>query len=287
MIAVRYIYLLIGSILAILLFIKAISGGKYSSYVENLDSDEFPLRFLYCIGLAWNESKMFALRGTLKESLIGQAKLLYDVRYSEYYATVVWAQCISFIHIGLTFGFILAGALDSILMLVIGAAVGGVFGFYFLTRMKELVSTREIECTAELPEIVSTMALLINAGMILRDVWRLIANSKEGTVYTLMKNSCADMESGMSDTEAMLKFARLTNSTEIRKFTSALTQSMERGSSELSDFLGKQSMEMWKLKKQLMLQKGEAAASKLLAPTAMLFVGIIVAVMSGALGMLI
>jgi hypothetical protein len=46
-------------------------------------------------------------------------------------------------------------------------------------------------------------------------------------------------------------------------------------------------VEIWTLKKQMMLQKGEAASSELLAPTAMLFIGIIIAVITGALGMLI
>lgn len=102
-----------------------------------------------------------------------------------------------------------------------------------------------------------------------------------------MRQSCIDMENGMSDVDAIHKFGRLSNSPEIRKFTSALAQSIERGGAELSDFLARQSVEMWTLKKQLMLQKGEAAATKLLAPTVMLFIGIIIAVLTGALGMLI
>jgi tight adherence protein C len=102
-----------------------------------------------------------------------------------------------------------------------------------------------------------------------------------------MKNACVDMENGMSEVDAIHKFGRLTNSAEIRKFTSALTQSMERGGGELSDFLGRYALEMWGLKKQLMLQKGEAAASKLLMPTTLIFVGIIIVVIAGALGMLI
>ena len=117
--------------------------------------------------------------------------------------------------------------------------------------------------------------------------WRVIADSKEGVIYDLMRQSCVDMENGMAEVDAIHKFGRFTNSAEIRKFTSALAQSVERGGAELSDFLSRQSIEVWTLKKQLMLQKGEAAASKLLVPTAMLFVGIIIAVMTGALGMLI
>lgn len=283
----RILYLLIGSFLAVFLVIKLLKGAKFNYLVENLEGSEFPLKSIYCIGFAWSEGNFFSLKGKIREELIGQAKLLYDSKFAEYYACVVWSQFLSFVHICLTLGFLLAGTFDSILMLIIGFATAVVFGFYFINRMKDLLKTRETECTAELPEIVSTMALLINAGMMLRNVWHTIAESKEGVVYELMRQSCIDMDNGMSEVDAIHKFGRMSNSAEIRKFTSALAQSIERGGAELSDFLGRQSMEMWTLKKQLMLQKGEAASSKLLVPTVMLFIGIIVAVLTGAIGMLI
>lgn len=279
--------MLLGSVLAILFIIKILRGEKYFYLVENLEGGEYPVKSLYCVGFSWSESKLLALKGKIREKLIGQAKLLYDAKFAEYYASLVWAQAITFIHLCLTIGLLLAGAFNSALMLIIGLAMAGVFGFYFINRMNDLLKTRETECTAELPEIVSTMALLINAGMMLRNAWRTIAESKKGTVYELMRQSCVDMDNGMSEVDAIHKFGRLSNSAEIRKFTSALAQSIERGGSELADFLGRQSIEMWALKKQLMLQKGEAAASKLLVPTVMLFIGIIVAVITGALGMLI
>ena len=252
-----------------------------------MESNEFPLKNLYCTGFAWSELPFLALKGKNREKLVSQAKLLYDVRFAEYYATVVWAQFLSFVHLSLLLGFLLAGVMNSGLMLFVGLVMAVVFGFYFINRMNDLLTTREKECVAELPEIVSTMALLINAGMMMHHAWEQIANSKEGTAYDLMQQACYDMENGMTEVDAIHKFGRMSNSAEIRKFTSALAQSIERGGAELNDFLSRQSVEIWTLKKQTMLQKGEAAASKLLAPTAMLFVAIIIAVFSGALGMLL
>lgn len=283
----KIIYLLLGSIISILLIIKMNSGKKYQDMFEALDDKDFPLKSLYCVGLAWAEVPVFSLKGRIREKLVGQAKLLYESKYADYYANVVWAQLLSFVHLCIAIGFLLAGVMNSGLMLIVGLIMAGVFGFYFINRMNDLLKTRERECTEELPELVSTMALLINAGMVLRNAWRVIADSKEGVIYDLMRQSCVDMENGMAEVDAIHKFGRFTNSAEIRKFTSALAQSVERGGAELSDFLSRQSIEVWTLKKQLMLQKGEAAASKLLVPTAMLFVGIIIAVMTGALGMLI
>lgn len=281
------LYLLFASILSVILAVQLMKGGKYAYLVESLDGADYPFKSLYCVGFAWNEIPALSLKGKIRQTLIGQAKLLYDPKFAEYYATVVWAQVLTFVHICLVIGFLLAGIFNSALMLIIGLGMGIFCGYYFINHMNDMLKTREQACTAELPEIVSTMALLINAGMMLRKAWRTIADSKKGTVYELMVWACVDMDNGMSEVDAIHKFGRLTNSAEIRKFTSALAQSIERGGGELAAFLGRQSIEMWALKKQLMLQKGEAAASKLLAPTAMLFVAIIIAVMTGALGMLI
>lgn len=283
----RVLYLLLGSFLAILFIVRLLKGAKYNYLVENLDNSEFPLKSIYGVGFSWNEVNAFALKGKIREKLISQAKLLYDPKYAEYYANVVWAQFLSIIHICIAMGTLLTGVFDSTLMFFIGLIFGAVLGTYFLNRMSDLLKTRETECTAELPEIVSTMALLINAGMMLRNAWHTIAASKDGVAYELMRQSCDDMNNGMTEVDAIHKFGRMSNSTETRKFTSALAQSIERGGAELTDFLSRQSVEMWTLKKQLMLQKGEAAASKLLLPTVLLFVGIIIAVIAGAVGMLI
>lgn len=279
--------MILASVAVALFVLQMMRGSKYQYMVENLDSPEFPLKSLYCTGFAWSEIPALSLKGKTREKLVSQAKLLYDVRYAEYYASVVWAQFLSFVHLSILLGFLLAGVMDSGLMLIVGLVMAVVFGFYFINRMNDLLTTREKECVAELPEIVSTMALLINAGMMMRNAWEQIATSKEGTAYDLMRQACSDMENGMTEVDAIHKFGRMSNSAEIRKFTSALAQSIERGGAELNDFLSRQSVEIWTLKKQTMLQKGEAAASKLLAPTAMLFVAIIIAVFSGALGMLL
>ena len=44
-----------------------------------------------------------------------------------------------------------------------------------------------------------------------------------------------------------------------------------------------QSSELWELKKQKLLQKGEQAATKLVIPTTLMFVGVILVVLSSAL----
>lgn len=283
----KIVNLILGTVLLILLLIKMKKGKKYSAYIENLDEEEHPIKEFYYVGFAWNDTKFLSLRGKMKEKLFGQAKLLYPPKYAEYYALLAWAQTLSVVHLVLCAGFLLAGAFDFGFFALVGVVFAVILGIYFCTDMNNKLNTRGNECVVELPEIVSTMALLINSGMVLREAWKIIAESKEGVVYDLMKETLIDMGNGMSDIDAIYKFGIMSNSPEIKKFTSALTQGLEKGSSDLSQFLTNQSSEMWELKKQIMLQKGESAASKLLLPIAMIFIGVLVIVIASAIGMIL
>ena len=116
----------------------------------------------------------------------------------------------------------------------------------------------------------------------MEEAWKTIAYSRDGAFYELMRKATENMNNGYSDADAIFMFSRESNSTEIKKFTSALLQSMEKGGSELGSFLTNQSSEIWNAKRQRMLQEGEKAATKLLLPIVLIFGGIMVIVMTAA-----
>ena len=279
------IFLILTTIIGLLFVLYLNRGAKYEYLVENLDSKEFPLKSMYGVGYVWGNG-FLKIPTKVYVKFYSEASILYEPKYAEYYARLTWAQMITFVHLGLTFGFVLRIATNSNLMLFFGVAFAAFCGFYFYSNMGSKVKEIEKECNMELPEVSSTMALLVNSGMILNEAWEKIAYSKEGKIYELMRNACTDMKNGVSEIEAIYKFGVLSGSAEIKKFSSSIAQALEKGGSELGMVLTKQSSEMWDLKRQLMLQKGEAAASKLIGPIACIFVGVIILVVAGALGML-
>lgn len=280
----RYIFLGIGSILAILFIVQIKKGERFASIVESLDSNTFPLNQLYVVGFAWSSTKLFKLRNKREAALRMQAALLYDPQYAEYYANVAWAQTITLVHLFLAMTFLMAGIMYDLAFLML---VGGIFlsvmaAAYCLENMKNTLTKRTEECEAQLPEVVSTMAILVNSGMVLREAWNMVADSGAGAVYELMRKAGENMKNGYSDADAIFLFGRASNSTEIKKFTSALLQSVEKGGAELSGFLVHQSSELWNAKRQRMLQAGEKAATKLLLPIVLIFIGVIIVVMTAA-----
>ena len=282
----NFIMLLLASITTVLFLVNLARGKQYGYMVESLDGGEYFLKELYVVGFSLNDGKISKLRGKMERNLKKQAKLLWGDRYYEYYANLAWAQFLSLTLLVVSVGFSLSGFLKTeqlpILLILVLLFVAA-FWNLSLSRMKEKVQQRREACEAEFPNMVSKLALLINSGMVLREAWRVTAYGKEGTLYTLMKQACEDMENGESDIGAIYKFGVTSDSASIKKSTSAMIQGMQKGNSELADFMVSQTSELWAHKRQMALQQGEVAAGKLIIPLGITFAGIIMIIVSAAM----
>lgn len=282
----KLIFLILGTILGIMFIVYLYKGQKYDAMLEPLPENDYPLKFIYSTGLAWQDTKLGRLRGVLGGSLRKTMGLHYGEKYSEYYARIAWAQIISMVHMFLAVFLLLAGLFGGdmgFFYALVGVVVSGVVAYYFLTYIANKVKERREECEREFPNAISKLALLVNSGAILRDAWKMVAYGKEGVFYQMMRSSCEDMQNGMSDIDAIYRFGYLTDSQDIKKFTTALIQGLERGGGELPGFLAKQSSEIWSTRRQHMLQKGEQAASELLIPIALMFMGVMLIVIAAAM----
>jgi len=283
---INLILLVLASISTIRLIVHLAKGNQYTTLVENLDSSEYFLKDLYVIGFSLSNTKLFSLRGKLERDLKKHAKLVWDNIYYEYYANLAWAQFLSLSLLVLSIGLIVSTLIGGeAALLIFGITALFVLAIWNLSmsKMKEAVAKRRDECVLEFPNMVSKLSLLINSGMVLREAWYLVANGKDGALYELMKKACECMDNGDSDAAAIHKFGVLSDSIEIKKFTSAMVQGIEKGNSELADFLVSQASELWAHKRQLALQKGEIAAGKLIIPLGLMFGGIIMIIVAAAM----
>lgn len=280
------VFLILGTILSLLFIIMLFKGSKNDYMLESLSGDAFPLKMIYTVGLAWQDLSIGKLRGDMADQLRNSSSLYYSKNYSEYYSRIIWAQVLSFGHLCLSVFFVAAGfstGAFSNFLIIVGIVFCIISGYYFLTFTKGKIKGRKEECEKEFPNAISKLALIVNSGVILHDAWEMVAYGKEGVFYELMQESCVQMKNGSSEIDAIYEFGTKTNSDDIKKFTSALIQSVERGGGDLSQFLANQSSELWSDYKQRMLQKGERAAGALLMPISMMFLGIMLIVISAAM----
>ncbi len=274
--------LVLGTLLTLLFIALLLTGRGATDMLTPLSGDAYPLKSVYLAGFSLH--KILRPRGKTAKTVREYCNLYYGRKYGEYYSMVAWAQAYSLGLLFFTVAVLLAGLLPDLaaFILLIGLVLSAYTCWYFLTYAKQKVKSRQEECSAELPSAISKMALLVNSGVILHEAWYLVAYGKEGAFYSLMREACESMDNGLSDSAAIYNFAVASDDAEVKKFASALVQSMERGGRELSFFLANQSSEMWNHHRQTMLQKGEKAAGALLAPIALMFAGVMLVIIVSA-----
>lgn len=283
---IKIFSLILASILVVLYIICTKKAKSYEYLIENLDTKEYPLKDLYPLGYVLANNSLFILKGKVKEQLIKNAKLLYKDIYVDYYVQLAWAQFLSFSLFFLCIISIFASffsGLSAAIFLILGVLCIAAFWNMFISKMKEAVENRSSECIMEFPDMISKLSLLISSGMVLREAWNTVAYGRTGELYNLMQRVCTDMRNGASDIEAIYSFGTLADSGEIKKFTGLIIQEIEKGSGNLGTVLINQSQELWMHKRQLLLQKGEKAAGKLIIPLGITFGGIILIIIVAAM----
>ena len=175
-------------------------------------------------------------------------------------------------------GFALYGVADDIVVLFVMLVFAGLAYYYFGTLTEKRILKRSEEMLRDFSNVVSKLALLTNAGMILREAWTEIAYTGETTIYKEMQTSVEEMGNGVSEIDAIFRFGKRCIIPEIKKFSSTIVQGLVKGNTELAMMLQSQSREVWTAKKQDIHRQGEKAASKLLIPVMIMFVGILIMV---------
>ena len=275
----------VGTIFSAIFISFLLKGRKYEYMTESLSGDDFPLAAIYGAGLAMQDVSIFRAPEKLAVYIRNNAKLVYTQKYGEFYYRIIWAQALSMGWFCLAVFLLLGGLVPDMtgLMLLLGLVMAVLPGYYFVNHVAEQVTMRRNESAKAFPNAISKLALIVNSGVILHDAWNVVAYGNSGVFYDLMQASCREMENGKSDVEAILEFGYQTDSDDIKKFTSMLTQSIERGGGELPFFLNNQSKELWDHHRQDMLQKGEKAAGALLMPIALMFLGVMLIVIAAAM----
>lgn len=254
-------------------------GLQYNSMFEVLVEKEYPLKEIYGMGYAVLEFFKYSYKSKGDRKLRQQLEVLYGKKYSEYYLRVIHSQQITWTMTVFVLSFIFYGISSEILALVVGVVFSGLAYYYFGTTTKKRILKRSDELLHDFSEVVSKLALLTNAGMILREAWEEVAVQGEGTIYTEMQTAVNEMNNGKSEVDAIYEFGNRCIIPEVKKFTSTIIQGLTKGNRELVEMLQQQSKEVWQMKKQIVRREGEKAASKLLIPICVMFLGILIMIL--------
>ena len=276
---IDYVLIVLGAVSLAIWMYFYFKGKKHNSMFDVLEEKEYPFKEIYGLGYAVLETVKYKYKSKKDRKLRQQLEVLYGSKYCEYYLRVIHSQQITMAMTVFVIAFALYGLSSELLAFVVGVAFAALAYYYFGTVTAKKILKRSNELLHDFSEVVSKLALLTNAGMILREAWQEVAFGGEGVIYAEMQTAVDEMNNGVADVDAIYNFGSRCIIPEIKKFTSTIIQGMTKGNSELTAMMQEQSKEVWQLKKQLVRREGEKAASKLLIPICIMFLGILVMIL--------
>lgn len=276
----RIILLILATVLTFAWIVLANKYEKaYRPIIRSIDSEQYKYPELFTVGFALMkffrvDSKSKNGRRRVKEISEVQGK-----QYAEYYYYVINAEKWTYGFTVLVLFCILGAMGNQPMALLLGAVMAFLVMWYIEELLNDKLEERRDALLADLPQVLSKLTLLVNSGMTLREAWKKVAYGGDRVLYREMQTTVEEMQNGLSEMESYRNFADRCAIKQVRRFASTMIQNMKKGPAEISYFLKDMSDEMWEEKKHLVKRKGEAANSKLLIPTAMIFIGILVMIM--------
>lgn len=168
---------------------------------------------------------------------------------------------------------------------LISLAIAGCLVCSKRDKIKKEVESRQNELQKEYPKIVSKMAMLLGAGMTVSGAFWKIAkdgnNSLHGknAAYKEMLLTCREMESGISDADALFHMGERTKSADYKKWTSFMIQFTKSGANGLKRTLFEEAKIALKERESRAKKLGEEAGTKLLFPMIMMLVIVMIIIM--------
>lgn len=273
-----YIMYLLSTVFISIWIVFYFKGKKYASMFESLDEKDYPLKDVYFVGYAILEAVHYQYKSKSDRTLRRDIKILYGEKYSEYYVRVIYAQKVTISTLLFALAFSFYGLVDSFAAVVVMLMFAALAYYYFGTLTSKKILSRSDEMLSDFSNVVSKLALLTNAGMIMREAWAAVAYNGDTLIYREMQKAVDEMKNGIAETECYHRFGNRCVEPSIKKFTSTIIQSIEKGNNDISAILMRESSDSWNVRKQSVKRQGERANSKLLFPMFMMFIGIMIMV---------
>ena len=220
------------------------------------------------------------------KQLLERCRELYGKKYAENRAQQLLARLLSYPMIGvalsLALGALLFGAGNTnggLAVMGIGTALVLVLVYAVYDEVGDKLSRRRAAISRQFPNVVSKLALLVTSGMIMDRAWRETAESQDAELYLEMRRTAEEMANSVSPFAAYSNFIDRCNTKETTKLASALIQSQSKGNAEIGRLLKDMAHEAWQERRHTAKRDSDKANSKLMIPTMLLFLAILVMIM--------
>ncbi len=225
------------------------------------------------------QSKMY-------RSLLAKHNELFGKKYVEHRTQQLFARMIS-CAIGGVAVTLLLGAMvlasgnsdGGRIVMGVGTATVLVFAYALYDEVDSKAQKRHEAIARQIPNMLSKMALLVTSGMSINQAWKQTAFSQDQELYLEMQQTSRELENLVSPEMAYSEFMIRCNTKESTKVAAAILQSTSKGNSEIAILLQNMAKESWAERRSQAKKDAEMANSKLMIPTMLLLLSIMIMIM--------
>jgi len=276
------------------LYARLITLGDSRKKIEKLEHDTVllqkgtlkSLNILPIPGYVLQREVTVIGKSGFHKTLMSKCFELYGKKHAQHKSKQLLARMLSYPLIGiavtLALGVILTGTGSSsagMAVIGIGSILIAVMVYAIYDELSDMVRKRQSSISKQFPNVVSKLALLVTSGMIMDRAWKETAYSRESELYREMRKTSEELDNLVSPELAYSNFINRCNTKESAKLASAIMQNLSKGNAEIGKLLKDMAREAWQERRHTAKRDAEKANSKLMIPTMLLFIAILIMLM--------
>ncbi|WP_010273534.1 type II secretion system F family protein [Paenibacillus senegalensis] len=176
---------------------------------------------------------------------------------------------------------------DKLTLLVAGMSLAVLFPFIEVKSLDKKVQQRKRSIIIELPEFLSKLTLLVNAGDTVQGALGKCILSKQGTELTPLYKELTVLHNELLNNQSLAKsleeLSKRCALAEVSQFTTTVLLNYRRGGDDFVLALRELTRTLWEKRKALAKTLGEEASSKLVIPMVMTFMIVMIIVAAPAM----
>ena len=274
--------------------VELLNGGNSEKKIRKLEKESAQLQqgdlrsvnLLDLPGYVLQRSHTALGKGGVYKELLRKCTELYGRKYAVNKARQMLARLLSYPVIGVAASLAL-GALvygggnrnGGIAIIFVGTLLVLILTYAIYDEVGDRLNKRREAISRQFPNVVSKLALLVTSGMIMERAWRETAESQNMELYMEMRKTADELDNLVEPTAAYTNFINRCNTKETTKLASAIIQNQSKGNAEIGLLLKDMAHEAWQERRHTAKRDSEKANSKLMIPTMLLFIAILVMIM--------
>ncbi|UHA72065.1 type II secretion system F family protein [Paenibacillus sp. 481] len=234
-----------------------------------------------------DEADQHPMLATLRQAVMQ----LYGPARAHGMFRIVLAEMVLYAYGGIGFGLLLPALTDgSAVNFLAGSLVGLILP---LARVRDLLNKaerRRQEVQLELPELLSKLTLLVQAGETVQKALTTCVDRKKHetkhSLYAELTKMLQDVSNGYSFPQAFEQFAKRCAMQEVSMFATTILINQRRGGATFVLAMEELGRQLWDRRKAVARKRGEEASTKLVFPMMLMFIVVLAVVGAPALLMM-